>query len=135
MSRYSFLFLCALALVFGCEQQGTRRTVSGAVNWKNAPLDQGTITFNTDSTPPTTAGGARIDNGRYSLPAEMGLEPGKYRVQISSVEGVSVTPEEYAAGKVVPPPKERLAPQYNVQSTLTIEVTKDGKNQFDFNVE
>jgi hypothetical protein len=65
-----------------------------------------------------------------------GLEPGKYRVEISSAEpSPPITPEDYAAGKMPLTAKERLPSTFNTESKHMVEITSSGKNQFDFKVE
>jgi hypothetical protein len=80
-----------------------------------------------------TFSGGPIKDGRYVVPAENGLAPGKYTVRISSTEGggpatggLSDAPEVEA--------QQRIPPQFNVQSTLTAEVQASGENRFDFQI-
>jgi hypothetical protein len=108
--------------------------VSGTVTYKGEPLDAGSVTFlYTDQ--PGPAGGAVITNGRFDVPADRGLLPGNYRVQISSPRGKGErTPEQVAAGASVPA-KERIPPSYNTDSKLTIEVTATGPNEFHWKID
>ncbi len=67
------------------------------------------------------------------VPAENGLAPGKYTVRISSTDGGGP-----ATGGLADVPdveaKERIPPQYNVQTTLMAEVKESGENKFDFQI-
>jgi hypothetical protein len=129
---------CAVAVVVlglvGCENTGGKVAVSGTVSLNGLPVEKGTIDFLLPEATQSTAQ-ALIDRGRYSLPAMQGLLPGKYRVKISSVESFDITPEEYAAGKKAPPPKERIPARYNSESQEFVEVKESGSNRFDFNIE
>ena len=108
--------------------------MQGNVLFQGTPLSHGTITFYSGGDPGTAAGGAMIRAGHYELLGAHGLEPGKYRVTLTSGEGEAFTPADYAAGKVPPPAKERIAAEYNTASTLSAQVEADGKNRFDFNI-
>ena len=124
-----------LGLIAGCGSGTTRRPLSGSVTYKGAPLDRGVITFFATEGRPGPKGGAPIENGRFTMPLTQGLDPGKYRVEISSsVPGGTLTPEEQAAG-ASPRAKEVLASKYNTESTITIEVKAGGTNEFQFATE
>jgi len=128
------LGILALLLVAGCGTSSRLCAVQGAVTLKGAPLDQGTISFYVAGSP-SPAGGALIQNGRYTIPAEQGLEAGTYRVTINSTIGSDLTPAEYAAGKKPAPPQERIPAAYNTQSQHTVNVERGKANQFDFRIE
>jgi hypothetical protein len=128
------LVVGCLSCCGGCGPQGTRRAVSGSVTFEGQPLEYGSITFLTSSGPPGPVGGALIRTGRYDVPASQGLDPGTYRVAISSpVPGGTLSAEELAAG-ASPRAKERIPPQFNDDSRLTIEVKTSGPNRFDFDL-
>jgi hypothetical protein len=119
----------------GCGPASTRCAVGGSVTWKGQPLEYGSVTFLTSSGPPGPVGGALIRAGRYDIPASQGLEPGTYRVAISwPGPGGTLTAEEKAAG-ASPRAKERIPPQYNDDSRLTVEVQARGTNRFDFDLQ
>lgn len=136
--KFSALGLWALSLVVaaGCGGQGVdgRYPLSGTVTFQGKPLDKGTIEFSTSDRSQLT--GATIENGKYSVPAEQGLKPGKYTVRISATE-------EAAAGGAPPPPgpenanqvaKERIPEAYNLDSKITADVSEGGANKFDFDI-
>jgi hypothetical protein len=132
--RFPLAAAAFAALVAGCDSGNKLRPVSGTVTYKGAPLAHGSVTF-LFVDPPGPAGGALISNGRFEIAAPRGLEPGKYRVQISSPEGVGTrTPEQIAAGASAPA-KERIPPNYNTASQLTIEVTQSGSNDFSWSID
>lgn len=136
LSRGRFLLLAAaLGIVAaGCGSEGKLRAVSGTVTYKGEPLDSGSVTF-LFVKPPGPAGGALIADGKFKIPASMGLEPGTYRVQISSPKGAGQrTPEQIAAGASTPS-KERIPPSYNTDSNLKVEVTASGPNEFNWSID
>jgi hypothetical protein len=96
-------------------------------------VEGGTIVFlphgNTGADRPKT--GAAIEAGKYTIPAEKGPAPGKYRVEIRW---------QKPTGKKVPsddPPnlmdetRQVIPDQYNSKSKLEVDVVA-GTNTFDF---
>ena len=131
---------CVLALVLlagGCGNGGKLCGVQGNVSLAGTPLEQGTITFYpTSPESQVPAGGALIQDGKFAIAADQGLEPGKYKVTISAMEGASISPADYAAGKSpVAAPKEKVPAKYNSQSQLTVELKLGRANQVDFKLE
>ena len=125
--------LVGILLFCGCDWSPTRLAVSGNITFKKAPLKNGTITFY-----PVSAGtraGAVISNGKYEIARENGLNPGRYRVSITSPDG-----ETPADANAAPGPsgnfasKDRIPAEFNSKSKLEIEVTSAGPNQFDFTI-
>jgi hypothetical protein len=103
------------------------------------PTDQGNA---------STASETVISSGTYEIPTSTGLLPGPYQVSISAVEeikgpapaskvrrGPGYDPvggtgvEDNSADVRV---REILPARYNTKSTLKADVTKGGKNVFDF---
>lgn len=123
-----------LTLGIGCENAAPRYRVSGTVRFNGKPLEQGVIMFVPSAEGPTQAS-AIISNGKYEIPKAQGLAVGKYKVVLSSPDGS--TPVD---PNVPPGPsgnfasEDRIPPKFNTESTLEIEVTKNGDNKFDFSV-
>src|SRR5436190_22731250 len=94
--------VCALLLALGgmsgCADLRKRQEVTGQVKYKGQPVEDGIIDF-TPLDGQETGEGALILKGRYRIPREKGLSPGKYRVAIVSVNG---TPGDGDAGPVSP---------------------------------
>jgi hypothetical protein len=131
LRQFSLMALVA-ALVPGCGPGDPRLAVSGSVTFKGQPLDQGRIEFH----PPQNNGtmsGAVIQNGRYEIPRDKGLNPATYEVRIYSYDQKAGTagaiPGEAGLGF-----KERIAKKYNSASTLKADV-KRGQTTFDFSVD
>jgi hypothetical protein len=75
-----------------------------------------------------------IENGRYDLPADHRLKPGKYDVRISS----TIAPPERKFGDDPPEvpvvAKQRIPAEYNSKTTLKVELKETGDNKFDFKI-
>ena len=131
---YAFVGLSLVVLV-GCGAGlGGRQPVSGTVTFQGAPLARGTIEFSPLEKSEATVEGGEIRDGKYSLPAQKGLMPGKYRVRISAAEGQQAPAADEAPGAPKPAAKELIPPQYNVNTQLNAEVTKKGPNNFPFDL-
>ncbi len=118
----------------GCGGTG-RQPISGMVTYRGQPLDRGRIEFE-PLDGQGSAGGATIQNGAYRIPADRGLLPGRYKVRIHAPTGERRAPTGPPGDSPVsPPPQDKIAPRYNMQSTLTAEVTKAGSNIFDYTVD
>ena len=116
-----------------------REAVSGSVAVEGKPLKSGLITFLPDSPDVTTQGGGVLVEGKYSIPRDQGLVPGKYKVVVSSAEDKPEVIPDKAFNNNAPgaPPilaKEVIPAQYNNKSLLTAEVKAGGKNVFEFNL-
>jgi hypothetical protein len=132
----SLAFLLGVSLMAGCAgDPNARQAVSGMVFLNGQPLDQGRIFF-APVDKGSSESGATIENGKYSIPSDLGLVPGTYKVSIFSYDrkGATVASDDIPGepGKTF---KERIAAKYNVQSTLKAEVAASGSNSFDFNVD
>ncbi|HXG12894.1 MAG TPA: hypothetical protein VNK04_24265 [Gemmataceae bacterium] len=129
------LGILALGMLSGCGDPRNRQEVTGEVTLKGQPVDDGIILF-APVDGQETGDGAQIVNGKYRIPKEKGLSPGKYRVSIYAGDGRSgagdASPDSPYAGSR--PGKERIPPQYNEKSKIIKEVTPGGPNKFDFDI-
>ncbi len=108
-----------------------RQAVSGTVLLDGQPLESGSIRFEPQSA--GTGGGTVIRAGKYALAKEVGLSPGDYQVAISGTAGDPGTPSmDDDAPQMA---QELVPPQYNTQTTLSVTVTDNGSQQFDFSLE
>lgn len=120
---------CLLTLA-GCQPQNV--AVSGTVMLDAAPLDEATILF-----VPLMAGPrkvmARIEGGRYRVPAEGGLLPGEYRVEVADDPPLTPPTSGNLTGHA-PPAKRRAFPyRYGQDSPLHINLAAEaGPQVFDF---
>ena len=81
--------------------------------------------------------GAPIIKGKYTMPADQGLTPGKYKVMITAGDGR--TPADSPDGMPGPTganiiSKDRIPPEYNTNSKQEVTVTDKGPNNFDFKI-
>jgi hypothetical protein len=131
----------AVVAIAGCGRSATdRRDVSGEVTLDGKPVDGGNIQIDPLDANQTSATGALIRAGSYSIPHQTGLVPGKYRVRIywadRTVKADIIPGAPGSAGPPGPmsvaPLKELIPAKYNTESELTIEIVSNGPNKFDF---
>jgi hypothetical protein len=114
-----------LMLSAGCsDTSGGRAAVTGTVTLKGAPLKYGTIEFQSQAPTPECFSGAIVADGKYIVPAESGLLPGKYIVRVSSTGDASPVVEG-PPGEAPPPPANVIPPEYSTASQVTLDVTGD----------
>jgi len=124
-------------VLVGCGPKSDRLAVSGKVTLNGAALDGGSIRLESRVGDKILASGATIRNGEYTIPAEKGLPPGIYRVEISAPDNAAPpVADRVAPGERGAPPSapERVPAEYNVDSKKTIEVTAEGENHFEFEI-
>lgn len=128
-----YLCLLPVVLAFGCGPSGpVRYGVEGSVSYKAQPLKVGQISFLPEGAT-ASAGGAPINDGKFSVPAQRGLFPGKYKVSISSTSSGDVkTPE--MPGVSDKQTKETLPARYNAKTELTAEIPAGGKHDLNFDL-
>lgn len=141
MKPCMFLAVCLVATpltsLVGCggDNPLNRQPVSGTVTLDGQPIDHGSIEFSPQDPEGVSSGGMIVD-GEYSVPAEKGLPPGKYRVRIYAPEGGVPVPADQPPGPGVgPPPKERIPPAYNRESEIMVEVIEGGDNTFEYTIQ
>jgi hypothetical protein len=135
------------AVTVGCGRGNPlgRQAISGKVTLDDALLDYGTIMFGPQA-PGGVSSGAVVTNGMYSIPTSQGLPPGKYLVHIASTApnpkdtdrpADNASPEHKGMpgpGPAGLPGIDRIAPAYNVQSKIVIEVVAGQEGKFNFDV-
>ncbi len=118
--------------VGGCNGGGL--AVSGHVTVNGQPLElDGDIVFS-----PTTPGNAAVQtdvvDGEYHFPASAGLTSGAYKVAISAMRDTGKRiPIDEGSKEMIPSFAEYIPPEYNVRSTLTIEIDAN-RNDGDFDL-
>ncbi|WP_063607909.1 hypothetical protein [Zavarzinella formosa] len=133
--RAIFALVPALLIVLaaGCGNGGERRVaVSGKVIFKGQELNEGSIRFVPADQGGKSMGGASISSGAFAISADLGLLPGKYRVEISAAGSGAKVDEFPGGGKVYP---ELIPKKYNANSVLIADVTADGPNVFEFKLD
>lgn len=108
-----------------------RQPIRGSVALDGKPLESGSIRF--EPVDGRTMTGSYIKDGAFELPDENGLPVGAYKVSISSPWRDPSLPQP-SPGEPSPPPIERVAPQFNIKSTLKVDII-DGQNDLTFEVQ
>jgi hypothetical protein len=126
----SVLWAAVGLAVQGCstDDELPRQTVSGLIRLDGQPLANGIAHFyprGSGRSRTTVMGGAMIRNGRFSIPRELGLIPGKYTVAVFS----AITSDERrrdndkSPGNGMTFARELIPAKYNSHSNLEIEIT------------
>jgi hypothetical protein len=127
------LGLVLAVAISGCgDATGGRAGVTGVVTHKGAPLKYGTIEFQSQAPTPECFTGAVVADGKYEVPAESGLLPGKYLVRVSSTGDLPMTTEELP-GEAPPPPANIIPPEFSTASKVTFDVA-GGDTTFDLEI-
>lgn len=130
--RRSAAAALGIATVLGAAGCGgpVNRAITGNVTLDGKPLDEAVIIFIPLA---IQAGktGAAIKAGRYEVPRDVGLIPGRYRVEIADDPPID-RPHHPAKGSQ--PPARRPFPVVygSVASPLLLEMTADADTNFDF---
>ena len=129
--RFAFLFV--LLLCAGCNDTGGRLSLSGTVSINGTPVKSGALSIApSTSTEGATYSGATITDGRYSIPAAMGVTPGEYLVRITVTESTGIPdPNAEIPGATII--RQLVPPKYNKNTELKINVAK-GKQSFNFDL-
>jgi len=124
------LFSLTVVLVTGC---GSGAGVSGSVKIDGQAVDVGGIAFFKEGTKEPAASG-RVAGGRYELPRNPKMEPGKYTVKITWLKptGKKVK-SETDSGVEEAEVAEYIPYEYNTQSKLSVEISS-GSNTHDFDL-
>jgi hypothetical protein len=137
--RWARLLPCvAAAFLAGCgDPTGGRQAISGTVTLKGEPLDEGVIEFfpQGDSVGErATKSGALIKDGKYQIPKDKGLMPGRYKVVITAGDRTTpdLPPDAPPGPTKTSLSKERIPADYNKETKQFVEVTKKGPNRFDY---
>jgi hypothetical protein len=134
MLARSALALCTAVALAGCGGSvGGKVPVAGTITIKGQPITEGTINFASASPAQSVFTGSLIKNGSYDIAAENGLPPGQYIVRISAAEPGTIATDPLP-GETGPPLKDRVPPEYNAHSKLTVNVEPGRKHTFDFDV-
>lgn len=131
---FSYVAILCTAFVMGCggSSEGPELyPVSGTVTLDGEPITKGSILFK-DPTGTNKSYFASIDAGAYSTE----MEAGKRKVIITASRESKDKMVMNAEGTGKEPAMEQYIPaKYNEQSTLEIDVSSGGENQFPFELE
>lgn len=134
---------CLVAVVGCSDPYAGRMEVSGTASLKGKPLPDGaTVTFIPQDNQGTEAQ-ALFNGGKYSIPRQNGLKPGKYLVRLSAGDGktaVNATnPDEPPGpggnkGSTNIVSKELIPKEWGEKSTQFVTVVSDKPNVFPFDI-
>jgi hypothetical protein len=109
-----------------------RQAVSGSVSFKGTPIKVGNIDFSPLDGQKTMVGSA-IEDGKFSIPRDKGLSPGRYKVTVNAPDRI---PKDGPPGSDTGPMQKELIPaKYNTNSTLEREVKAGQPNVFDISLD
>lgn len=125
----------------GCSQPASdaleRAAISGQVNLKGTPVEEGMIIFAPVAPNVGPSTGAKISNGVYSISQDSGPVVGTNRVEITAYQK---TGRKIEAGTPNPPGtmvdelKPIIPKEYNTKSRLTAQVKSGKNNNIDFDL-
>ncbi len=126
-TKNSLLVVVTLIAMGGCGPSGPLKyPVRGSVTFDGEPIPEGYITFVPEN-PSWAPEAGPITNGRFGFRAR----PGANKVEVEASKFIG--PEIKTMGLR---PKEAYIPRrYNFETTLTAEVTGDGNNDYEFDLE
>jgi hypothetical protein len=139
--RYVFVALAkalvslSLAMIGGCDGSSGRVPVTGTVTLDGQPVEGGGIVF----LPPGDGGTsrpkavARIDEGKYTIPAALGPVPGPYRVEIRWQKKTGKKIPTGDPPEMIDETRQVIPDKYNAKSILTADV-RSGVNTFPFDL-
>lgn len=119
--------LLAVACVWtaGCGSSGAQLPVEGTVRYAGQPIGMGTIAFIAPDGPGPNAGEA-IRDGRFTIPAAQGPQPGVYRVEVRWAKPTGKTFKHPETGELMDTFEEGLPEKYHDKSVLTHEFKAGG---------
>lgn len=135
--------LCVVVVVGCSDPYAGRMEVSGTASLKGKPLPDGaTVTFIPQDNQGTEAQ-ALFNGGKYSIPRQNGLKPGKYLVRLSAGDGKTAVnpanPDEPPGpggnkGSTNIVSKELIPKEWGEKSTQFVTVVSDKPNVFPFDI-
>jgi hypothetical protein len=111
--------LWVLLFSSGCGGPSTA-ALHGKVTLDGVPVTSGSIAFFPEGA--GTKAAAAIVDGNYTIEAEDGLQPGKYRVEVSWHKPTGRKVPSADPGITMDETKEAIPAKYNTASTLTAEL-------------
>lgn len=131
-TRYLRSLIIVSISIVGCGQPDSREGLSGEVTLKGELLKSGSIQFESvEGQSPVFSTGAMIRDGAFTVPGKSGLPAGKYRVMINAASAPFLATGPPGSQPVMET-KELVPAAYNTDSEVTVEVSADGENTFDF---
>lgn len=134
-----------VAVLIGCagcggsDPHGVRVGVRGEVQIDGQPLQAGAIVFHCGDGDDKIAAVGYIEDGAYEIASDEGPLVGMARVEfqakpIDPVQYEEAMEEAARTRRRVKVAVVAIPPHYGANSTLTADVTEDGENKFDFDL-
>lgn len=133
-TRYALPILL-LAASLGCQGEKTGPEIQGTVQFDGQLVSHGLIHFE-----PANGKGAnasrRIDDGKFQFPTNARMDPGTYKVAIRMLPPETNLDADTTMNQSQrqPPFKNPIPAKYNDRSELTVEVSAEGPNVFEFDL-
>ncbi len=121
-------------LLAGCGSSSDRTGLEGTVTFAGELLPKGSITFLPQAGTRGPAAGGNVEDGRFKIAREGGTFAGKFEVKITATRETG-RKVKTLIGTVVDGQEQYLPTRYNRQSKLTAEVTAEGPNRFEFDLD
>ena len=138
LARFSAIFALVLAASCDSPSKRNRIEINGAVSYAGQPIEKGEIVFEPVSTGIPMATG-QIREGKFEIDAKDGPSVGSYIVRVEGYRkkhDPTAKKHPYAAGnqEVGVTTEQFLPAKHNVESTLTVEITREGENVHNFDL-
>ena len=131
----SLVVLGLLLALNGCsDHAGGRLAVQGTVTLDGQPLTRGSISFRPVAGTSGPTAGAKIVDGRFSIPSGKSVFAGKYRVEITATRKTGRQVKDPTFGTTVDQVAQYLSDRYNRSSELVAEVKPGGPNDLKFDL-
>ena len=127
--------LAGWCLVVGCGGDSGRKSVEGTVTLDGQPLPSGSVTFVPLPGTKSPTAGAKVVDGKFSIPAQKGTFDGKFRVEITATRASGRKVPDRWTGKLVDDYQQYLPARYNTASKLKADVQTGVSNRFEFSLE
>ena len=128
--RFAILSLVVMTLASAGCGGGGLNAVHGRVSLDGESISAGSVVFLPTAGDGTKAAAA-IENGQYTVPAESGLRPGTYRVEVTWSKPTGRKIPSADPGMMMDETREAVPAKYNTASGLTADITS-GENIKDF---
>jgi hypothetical protein len=96
---FALLIFCGVTATLGCGS-GSVGAVSGQVTIDGVAAETGTISFKPAETPTGKGFGGAVSAGRFELPSNDGMRPGKYLVAVMAMKSTGKTLNDPQRGPV-----------------------------------
>lgn len=88
-----------ILLTVGCGS-GSVKTIGGQVVVDGAPVEKGTISFKPAENPTSRGFGGAVSAGRFEIPGDANMKPGKYLVAVVAMKATGKTFNDPMQGPV-----------------------------------